>query len=389
MKVVMISNYLNHHQLPFCQAMYEKEGVQFNFVATIPTPKWRMKFGYSDMNNEYEFVIRTYENAQQQAAAMVLCESADVVITGGAPRSYIEKRLAEKKLTFCYSERIYKEKCPWYEILPRAIKYYFQYGRYKNLHLLCASAYTAGDYAKTGTFLNKAYKWGYFPEVKRYDDVSDLIKNKKKNSILWVARLLPLKHPEAAIAVAERLRADGYDFQLNIMGSGALENSLQESVDKKGLSDYVNLLGNMPHGEVRKYMEESQIFLFTSDRNEGWGAVLNESMNSACAVVASHEIGAAPFLINDSENGYIYQSGNTEDLYNRVKTLIDDNENRKKIQLNAYKTIIEEWNGQNAADKFVSLTEKILAGDSSGFISGVCSKSERLKDNWYKKEKRR
>ena len=384
MKVVMVSNYLNHHQLSFCQAMYEKEGVEFKFVAATPTPKWRIKFGYSDMNNQYDFVIRTYENALQQATAMVLCEGADVVITGGAPRSYIEKRLLENKLTFCYSERIYKKKCPWYEILPRAVKYYFQYGRYKNLYLLCASAYTAGDYAKTGTFLNKAYKWGYFPEVKQYDDITELIKKKTKNSILWVARLLPLKHPEAAIAVAEKLKADGYDFQLNIMGSGVLEKSLKDSVDKKGLSDYVNLLGNMPHGEVRKYMEESQIFLFTSDRNEGWGAVLNESMNSACAVVAGHEIGAAPFLINDGEDGYIYEDGNIDDLYNKVKVLIDDAGLREKFQINAYKTIAEEWNGQNAADKFVGLTEKILAGDSSGFTGGVCSKAEKLEDNWYK-----
>ena len=49
-------------------------------------------------------------------------------------------------------------------------------------------------------------------------------------------------------------------------------------------------------------MEKSEIFLFTSDKGEGWGAVLNESMNSACAVVASHAIGSVPFLLKDGEN---------------------------------------------------------------------------------------
>ena len=33
-------------------------------------------------------------------------------------------------------------------------------------------------------------------------------------------------------------------------------------------------------------MEQADIYLFTSDRNEGWGAVANEAMNSACAMVA-------------------------------------------------------------------------------------------------------
>ena len=34
-------------------------------------------------------------------------------------------------------------------------------------------------------------------------------------------------------------------------------------------------------------MEKADIFLFTSDRREGWGAVANEAMNSACALVVS------------------------------------------------------------------------------------------------------
>ena len=44
-------------------------------------------------------------------------------------------------------------------------------------------------------------------------------------------------------------------------------------------------------------MEESEIYLVTSDRKEGWGAVVNEAMNSGCAVVADHMIGAAPWMI--------------------------------------------------------------------------------------------
>lgn len=51
----------------------------------------------------------------------------------------------------------------------------------------------------------------------------------------------------------------------------------------------------MKASEVRSYMEKADIYLFTSDFNEGWGAVLNESMNSGCAVVASHAIGSVPF----------------------------------------------------------------------------------------------
>ena len=79
-------------------------------------------------------------------------------------------------------------------------------------------------------------------------------------------------------------------------------------IREKKLEDCVHMLGAMSPDEVRKHMEQANIFLFTSDRNEGWGAVLNEAMNSGCAVVASHAIGSVPYLIKNGNNGYIYEN---------------------------------------------------------------------------------
>ena len=133
-------------------------------------------------------------------------------------------------------------------------------------------------------------------------------------------------------------------------------------------------------------MEKSEIFIFTSDRNEGWGAVLNESMNSACAVVANSAIGSVPFLMQDGENGYMYKDGDIDDLFEKVKKLLDNADERKRIAKNAYKTMADEWNAENAAKKFVALCEKMLDGEYRPFPyeRGVCSKAEILKDNWYK-----
>ena len=93
-------------------------------------------------------------------------------------------------------------------------------------------------------------------------------------------------------------------------------------IKKYHLQNCVSLCGSLSPEKVREYMVKSQIFLFTSDYNEGWGAVLNEAMNSACAVIASHAIGSVPFLINNKKNGLIYQNGQMEDLYRKVKVLL-------------------------------------------------------------------
>ena len=386
MKIVFVSNYLNHHQLPFFKALEGDSNVEYSFVATAKTPKSRLNLGYGDMNHEFDFVVRVYEGDEQKKQALALCCEADVAIIGSAPWEYVSARFEKRKLTFFYSERVYKKAPPLYEMPLRALKYFWQFGRHKNLHLLCASAYTAGDYARTRTFLGKAYKWGYFPEVKRYDDVSDLVAKKQKNSILWAGRFLSLKHPEAPVEVAKRLAADGYEFELNMIGVGAELEKTKALVAAEGLGDRVHFLGSMKPEEVREYMEKSEIYLFTSDRGEGWGAVLNESMNSACAVVASHAIGSVPFLVKDTENGLIYRDGDIDDLYSKVKWLIENSGERIRLGEAAYRTMIEQWNAENAAKRFLSLAESVLAGDRhpSLFEDGVCSKAEILRDGWYK-----
>lgn len=386
MKIVLLSNFLNHHQLPFCLEMQQNNNVEFHFVATIKTPEERINLGYEDMNSKYGFVVEAYKNDDSHKKAMLLCREADVVVVGSAPDIYIKERLREGKLTFRYFERLYKKKKPFYLMPLVAVKRFWQNGRYKNLYLLCASAFTAMDFAKTGTFINKAYKWGYFPQTKEYEDIDSLVSQKRKNSILWVGRIIDWKHPEYAVKIAQRLKNDGYDFELNIIGSGDMEEQIKELINNSGLEDRVHMLGAMPAQKVREYMEQAQIFLFTSDRNEGWGAVLNEAMSSGCAVVASSMIGSVPFLINDGENGLIYKDGNTQDLYKNVKFSIDNAEKTKAMGISAYKALRNQWNSKNAADRLIQLSEAILDGNKNPdiFENGVCSRAERLKDGWYK-----
>ena len=376
MKVVFLSNYINHHQLPLADAFFAILGREYNFIATAPITEERKQLGWQQEPRSYLFDI--CENTKKIGVATRLINEADVVIWGSAPLSMVQERLKMGKLTFRYSERVYKEEPPFYQMPLRAIKYFWQFGRYKNLYLLCASAYAAGDYARTYTFLNKVYKWGYFPAVKRYEDISSLLAQKQKNSILWVARFLALKHPEAPIEIAKRLAAEGYDFELNMIGVGEELEKIKALAVAEGLSEHVHFLGSMKPEGVREYMEKSEIYLFTSDRGEGWGAVLNESMNSACAVVASHAIGSVPFLVKDRENGLIYQDGNIDDLYKKVKWLLEHSAERAKMGEAAYRTMTEEWNAENAAKRFLVLAEAILEGNTHPtlFTEGVCSKAE-------------
>lgn len=382
MKIVFVSNYMNHHQLPLSKYLSEYENVEYWFIATKPIRSERLALGYKDLNSEFPFVIRAYEGEAERTQSIELCNNADMVIYGSAPYSFIENRVKKGKLTFIYSERIYKLEPPKIQMPLRTIKNYLKYGRHDNVFLLCASAFTAYDYARTLTFVNKAFKWGYFPQTVHYDNISLLVE-KKKNIILWVGRMIDWKHPEIPIMVAEHLKVKGYAFDLRIIGTGAMKQELEKKVVENELESYVTFLGSMSPKEVRRNMEEASIFLFTSDRQEGWGAVLNEAMNSGCAVVANHEIGSVPFLIDNGSNGLIYESGNYEMLFQHVEFLMNNPEQKKNMGINAYESITTIWNARNAANNLILLTRNLL-GEELGYncYEGPGSKAEIIQDKW-------
>ena len=381
--IVFISNYYNHHQSAISEEFFKQTNGQYRFIQTEPMEEERRNMGWGQ-NVLPSFVMESYKDKETYKQCVDLINSADVVIAGSASEKIIRKRIRSGKLVFRYSERIYKNKKKLLQLPLRFIKYHFDNYPYKNVYMLCASAYAARDYAITGMFKGKTFKWGYFPAVKKYDDIVKLIDDKTPNSILWTARFIDWKHPEVPIRVAKRLKQSGYKFSLSLIGNGKLDNKIRDMIKAEKLEDCVQMLGSMKPGEVRRYMEQSEIFLFTSDFNEGWGAVLNESMNSACAVVASHAIGSVPFLINDGENGFIYKNGDEDDLFNKVKFLLNNAEKRKQISLEAYKTMTETWNAENAVGSFLAIVKKLESGNF--FVNlcenGPCTKAEILKNNW-------
>lgn len=379
MKIVFVSNFLNHHQLPFCSAIKER-CEDFSFIATENVTN----IGYQRAMEE-DYVLHYYNYAEKEKAEKAIIE-ADAVIFGACPNELIEKRMKLDKLSFLFSERFFKEGVSRRFIPSTRKKIRNRIARYKdqNMYILCASAYLPYDLSFFGYPTEKYFKWGYFPQLKIYSNIQKIIEEKKEASLLWAGRLIDWKHSEQALILAKQLIKSNYNFTLNIIGDGPLKRKLEKLIKKFKLQDYVKLLGSVSSDKVREQMEKATIFLFTSNRKEGWGAVLNEAMNSGCAVVASHAIGSVPFLIEDKQNGLIYQDGNSKDLFKKVKWLLDNPEKRKLMGNKAYNSLVFQWNAENAAERLYAIIKSILEEERFIFDDGVCSRAEIIKDNWYR-----
>lgn len=380
MKIVFVSNYFNHHQKPFSDAVSGLKNTEYYFIETRPIEEERLLQGWKSYQ-EIKYVLRYYEEPKK---CQYLINTADIVVIGSSPAKLVNRRLRESKVIFRCAERQIRSQPSVIKYIWWYIKWHKYYPAKKPVYLLCASAFSAADYAGLGVFRDKAFKWGYFPETK-YTDIDSLLNKKQKNKIIWVGRLLKLKHPDDVLLVAGRLRKEGFQFTIEFLGGGEMEQELRDMACSMGLNDTVRFLGFHPQEEIRSYMENAGIFLLTSDFREGWGAVLNEAMNSGCAAIASHAAGSTAFLVKNGENGFVYRSGDTEELYSRVKYLLEHPNEQRRLGKAAYRTITQVWNETVAAERFVDFSGHILAGDDPRdlFESGPCSKAEKLRNDWF------
>lgn len=384
MKIVFVTNRLTFHQLPLCIEL-NKYTDEFRLIVCNKIPEGR-EAAYPPIDEYKKFIIEAYDKTSRKKILPVI-ENADAVILGSAPDKLIINRLKQRKLTFKYAERLYKGDLTFLQWVRAYIGTYIHYARFKkyNFYVLCSSAYTCADINKFFKFKDRCFKWGYFPETKKYDNIEDIINAKENNSLLWCARLIDWKHPELPVLLAEKLKNEGYNFKLTIIGGGEMEDDIRNLIKEKNLDDFVTMTGAIQPDKVREYMEKAQIFLFTSDSNEGWGAVLNEAMNSCCVCVASNSIGSAPYLIKDGENGFLYKDGNIDDLYKKVTLLLDNSLKCKELGENAYSTITQKWSTKTVVKRFYELSQEILSdnNDLELFEDGPCSPAPILKNNWY------
>lgn len=381
MKVVFYSNFLTHHQVPFCLEMQKILGDNFKFVSTVKIFQWRLDLGFKDLDQEYDFVLRAYESKENEEEARRLALESDVVIIGSITDELIKERLKQDKITFRYRYRVFIFPDGFFgtifnkEKMKLAIERHIKYRKNKNLYLLAANAYGAKDFNSIGLYKNKVYKWGYFLETNHYD-IEKLIEEKEKNEkieIVWVARFIKWKHPEVVVKLAKRLKKQNYKFQIKMLGTGVLEEKIKKQIIKNHLEDVLTVVGQVPSDKVKDYYEKANIFIATSGSNEGWGAVMNESMNAGCAVIANQKMGSVPYLIKHNENGLIYNS--YKELEENVKKVIENKELRKKLSINAYKYITEKWTAKVAAENLVNLLESIVNNKKYEINDGPASKA--------------
>ncbi len=135
--------------------------------------------------------------------------------------------------------------------------------------------------------------------------------------LLWLARLVDWKRPDAAVrAFARARRRSSLRMVLVIAGDGPLRPHLEELSSELNVRDEVRFAGPVPHARVPDAMAASTLFIATSERSNKSIATC-EAMLCGVPVIA-FDAGGTSDVVRDRETGRLVPDGDTGALADAI-----------------------------------------------------------------------
>jgi glycosyltransferase involved in cell wall biosynthesis len=117
-------------------------------------------------------------------------------------------------------------------------------------------------------------------------------------------------------------------LMLNLVGGHGELSELKRLVETMGLQSSVRFWGNVDNKEITEVFRQTDVQILPSIWPENQPVTITEAMASRTAVIASR-MGGIPELVEDGQNGYLFEAGNPVALAEKMTLFIT---NPKLIQ---------------------------------------------------------
>lgn len=175
-------------------------------------------------------------------------------------------------------------------------------------------------------------------------------------SVITASRLVPVKNIESLINIWQKVNQCHPDWTLQIWGDGPQKQNLREQIDRLGLKDRVFLMGYT--SDILAKMSKASLFVFTS-RTEGFALAVAEAMSVGLPAVAYNCPGGLRYVLKDGETGFLVPMNDEDAFVEKVCTLIEDEELRKKMGQAALKEA-EKYRLDGIISRWMDLFQELL-----------------------------
>ena len=197
------------------------------------------------------------------------------------------------------------------------------YKKYNNI-ICVADSTKSGFIKKFGFFDNLIVKYNIVDDVsvkeKSAEAVTEIV-IPQKLKLVTVGRLTYQKGYDRLLEVHKRLIAEGFSYELWIIGEGTDLEKLECYINKYNLSETVKLLGFQKN--PYKFIKNADLFVCSS-RAEGFSLVVAEALILSTPVISTNCAGPDE-LLGNGEYGLLAENS-VEGLYDGLKELLSNND---------------------------------------------------------------
>lgn len=223
----------------------------------------------------------------------------------------------------------------------------------KNLDYLVLVSNSLKDFYEK-KMRNKKCKCLYIPNV--IEEVSEKSSKLTEKRIISVGRLSKEKGYMDLLKIYKHIKKEYPSWKLDIIGSGPEEELLKKYIHSNNLESHVTLHGFRERDYIFDLLSKSSIYLMTS-YTESFGIVLIEAMSVGLPCIAFSSAEGANEIIESGYNGYLVKNRSMEAYEQKIRDLIDNEETRKKIGINAKKSV-EKYQTNVVVKDWLKLLQK-------------------------------
>lgn len=205
--------------------------------------------------------------------------------------------------------------------------------------------------------------------IQIFDTCVDTDKFKPTNSnnsgiikIIYVGRLEKFKGCIILLECFDALVKNGYkNIRLSIAGKGREKNRILNYISKHSLAGYVKVFENINYKEMPEFLNKHDIFCLPTLKEPGGTAIL-EGMACGLPIITSDAAGPSLSVGEDCgikvklNNYYDFKKG----IYNAVEYMIQNNNERKIMGINARRRAVEEFSVNVIKEKVLGLYDEVL-----------------------------
>lgn len=190
------------------------------------------------------------------------------------------------------------------------------------------------------------------------DAIPQFDRTNKEKTIIFLGRLHESKGLDEIVGICTALIDQHIDFRFTCYGTGPQQDEFTSRMASV-LGGKFHFGGVVTGTEKWRALANADIFLLPS-KYEGLPIALLEAMAAGCVPVIS-ETGSVPTVVEDGANGFLIKPDQISGIVEKLKILLSNDSELKRLSQNARSTISERFDIDNYVEKLDKMYAEIFS----------------------------